>query len=448
MDRILTQGQKIKKARKKLGAKQRELTNGGLTRNFISMAENDKSGLTYSSAHDICECIQHIAIKKEINMDYFTTEYLLETLPFQVNRVLDEYIEEFKEYKSKSLEFKFTRRLKETEYIINSHYADVYSTTLLSIYLLLGDVFSKHFFSEQALHYYERACEISMLLKSPDAYVDAKTKMIRIYLEKCKYDEVINNGKLALNILSSQNIESEIFYKKINFNMALAYKKVHNYNKCLKHLNTLENKYKLTYEQYIDVKMLKANSYLLMEKFDKAEKIYNEIMQLAKENNDQNNIAKINNNMCKLEATKGNLEKAKSYLETSLSLTSFRSLKDKAVTYRIRTDLCVTLELSDKVINYYLETLDILELINDLWNERELTNIVYSYFEKQEDIKNIESILNVLENRFYNNGKLTYITDVFARAINYFMSIDNEKAAIYSGKQNVFLKRIANGTGY
>ena len=89
---ILSSGKKIKRIRKELGLKQHEITKGEVTRNLISIIENDKAALTEKVAKVIADNINMAC--SEQNIDYHVSaKYLLESEEYQAERVVDKYLE-------------------------------------------------------------------------------------------------------------------------------------------------------------------------------------------------------------------------------------------------------------------------------------------------------------------------------------------------------------------
>ena len=89
---ILSSGKKIKRIRKELGLKQHEITGGEVTRNLISIIENDKAALTEKVAKVIADNINMAC--SEQNIDYHVSaKYLLESEEYQAERVVDKYLE-------------------------------------------------------------------------------------------------------------------------------------------------------------------------------------------------------------------------------------------------------------------------------------------------------------------------------------------------------------------
>ena len=88
---ILSSGKKIKRIRKELGLKQHEITKGEVTRNLISIIENDKAALTEKVAKVIADNINMAC--SEQNIDYHVSaKYLLESEEYQAERVVDKYL--------------------------------------------------------------------------------------------------------------------------------------------------------------------------------------------------------------------------------------------------------------------------------------------------------------------------------------------------------------------
>ena len=68
---LLTPGEKIKKIRKDFKIKQSDITGGKITRNLISLIENNRAELTESTAKIICNSINSICEKR--NIDFMMT---------------------------------------------------------------------------------------------------------------------------------------------------------------------------------------------------------------------------------------------------------------------------------------------------------------------------------------------------------------------------------------
>ena len=89
---ILSPGKKIKRIRKELKIRQQDITGGEITRELISIIENDKSKLTPNVAQIVTDNINRICLER--NIDYkLDVSYLLEDIITQENKEADKYIE-------------------------------------------------------------------------------------------------------------------------------------------------------------------------------------------------------------------------------------------------------------------------------------------------------------------------------------------------------------------
>ena len=83
---LLTPGEKIKKIRKDFKIKQRDITGGKITRNLISLIENNRADLTVSTAGIIVSSINDICKKRDIDFK-MTTDDLLKNNTIQADKM-------------------------------------------------------------------------------------------------------------------------------------------------------------------------------------------------------------------------------------------------------------------------------------------------------------------------------------------------------------------------
>ena len=82
---ILSPGKKIRKIRKSFKINQEDITGGEITRNLISIIENDKANLTSKVAIILSENINRVCKEKGIDFSV-TSEYLLEDVESQAKK--------------------------------------------------------------------------------------------------------------------------------------------------------------------------------------------------------------------------------------------------------------------------------------------------------------------------------------------------------------------------
>lgn len=104
-DVILPPGEKIRRIRAFLGAKQEDLVGNKITRNLISYIENGKIRLTRNTAEIIAENIIRLS-EKQKNPIHISVDYLMETEMEQANRILGKLRDELEKY-SQSNENRF-----------------------------------------------------------------------------------------------------------------------------------------------------------------------------------------------------------------------------------------------------------------------------------------------------------------------------------------------------
>jgi transcriptional regulator with XRE-family HTH domain len=151
---FLTPGEKLRKIRKKYDLKQHEITNDEVTRNFISMVENNRANLTTRTATIICKKINElIAMKNEIFE--IKAKELLKTVQEQIDEKALIYLKEIE--KSDSYD--------EIEKIINFVIGKELSNSVFRLNVKLGDYFYRKNELEKAKFFYNTAFHIDFMNK-------------------------------------------------------------------------------------------------------------------------------------------------------------------------------------------------------------------------------------------------------------------------------------------
>lgn len=266
---ILTPGEKIKKLRSTLELKQEEITGGEVTRNLVSIIENNKANLTESVAKILAENINKKC--KEKNIDCLvTTEYLLEDVVEQAKKIADEYIQ----YIDKLNIMEITSiedTLIEIDVFLKRYNTEEKKA---QIYKLIGKKYFDNRLYSKAIEYYLKAFE-SSLSKNLTINVLIKLGVCCIYLSK--YNDAIKYNTLLLDL--NDNVQATYLAE---FNIALSNKKLGKYDIALNQLQELREKFKeikanSISETQIDILfgicLFKTNSY------NKAIAIYKEILK-------------------------------------------------------------------------------------------------------------------------------------------------------------------------
>lgn len=264
--KFLTTGEKLRKLRHQLNIEQDALTQIGVSRNFISMLENNKRDLTESRAIQITELLIKIAKEKNINLN-IADDYLLIT-PLQEAesyccvaldnlKKLDEASSIYQIIKTYNLDFVRPRyyltiadmlfnEKNYTEAFVNyldslDSYKNINEYTKIPyIYNRLGRCRSLKLDYQEALFYFIKSYESSLL------YNDEKIKKIVLY-------------NIAWCNINMSNIESAL----------------HFIDRYLELCNQNE-----TFNDYIRGIILKADCYVKKQDFEFATKLYIDSIKL------------------------------------------------------------------------------------------------------------------------------------------------------------------------
>lgn len=265
---LLTPGEKIRKIRRSFNIIQSDLTDGKITRNLISLIENNRAELKESTAKIIADSINRIC--KERNIDFTVTPHdLLMNNTMQADKMLDDLII-LVNNNSNNKHYDFSPVINEAEKLIK-HNPDL--KKIIDFYLDLGDSFILRNDYWQAYVFYFKAYEHLDFKKQP-IYIARTT----IELSYCcnilaKFSETVQ----IINPVLSLNIKIPPVYKyKLILNKALAQKNLKEYMNSINSLHELDN-IKLDNTHYFNVKILEANCYRDLGDFNNSLDIYYEL---------------------------------------------------------------------------------------------------------------------------------------------------------------------------
>lgn len=274
---ILTPGEKIKNIRDQFNFKQEDITCGDITRNLVSIIENNKANLTESVAKTLATGINNLCKERNINFSV-TEEYLLEDVVSQAKKVADEYILYINNLPKNEI-INISDKLTEIDVFLKTYNAEEKKSLL---YRAIAKKFIEIKLYSKATDYYLKAYESSINNKS--------TINILISLGACcsylsKYDEALNYYKLLLDL--SKDVQPTYVAK---FNIALCNKKLKKYDEALNYLYELKENFKeippTVITQYevdnlIGICLLNLNSY------NKAISIFKDLLKNSLSENDE-----------------------------------------------------------------------------------------------------------------------------------------------------------------
>lgn len=230
---ILTSGEKIKKIRTELNIKQEEITGGEITRNLISILENNKANLTEHVAGILADSINKLCRERVVDFEV-TKEYLLEDVISQAKKIADDYIEYIRTLPSSELTF-IDEKLKEIDVFLKSYNTQEKKSIL---YRAIAKRFIEIKLYSRAMDYYLRAYESSININS--------TTNSLIGISACcsylsKYDEAINYYSLLLDL--NKDVQPTYLAR---FGIALCNYKLKKFDNALSSLNELKEGFKTT----------------------------------------------------------------------------------------------------------------------------------------------------------------------------------------------------------
>ncbi|RKD31651.1 hypothetical protein [Thermohalobacter berrensis] len=268
-------GKHLKRVRKELGFKQHEITGGEITRNLISLIENNKTPLNEKTAKILAENMNKLLRKSNINM-IIDPEDLLNPERYYAKKKVDQYINQFE---SAASDRDKEEKIKEIEtFLINWDIPDKKTVAFGKI----GDYYysQKEFY--KAYIYFIKAFENSIKISRPTVICTLILKITRCCLKLEKYDEAIHYSKI---VLIYEEIIPEDLLSKILFNTALTYYHLELYSHSIDIIRKVEDKLnRIDGQKLFDLLTLKAICYKEMEEYEKGLNIHEKILTIIDDN--------------------------------------------------------------------------------------------------------------------------------------------------------------------
>lgn len=275
---ILTPGEKIKKIRDELNIKQEDLTGGEITRNLISILENNKANLTDMVAKVLTENINRIYRERNIPTQ-ITEEYLSESVVSQAKKIASEYIEYINNLSKENM-----INIKDKLYEINLFCKNYkLEEKKAELYTVIGKKLKLNRQYVSSFDYYLKAFE-STSDKEMTINSLLNLGVCSIYLSK--YEEAIDYFNLIIDLESTTE---EKYYA--HFNNALCYKKLGDFEKALSSVNEIIENYNdilsNSKKEYIAVNLLMGACLYELKSYNKAIKFYKDLLKSEYLGNDE-----------------------------------------------------------------------------------------------------------------------------------------------------------------
>lgn len=426
--KIKTPGEKIKDIREQLNFKQEDITGGEITRNLVSILENNKANLTENVAKLLSQSINNLCKEKGIDFS-ITEEYLLESVVSQAKKIANEYIEYINALPSEEIT-KIQPKLTEIDLFLRTYNTEEKRSLL---YRTIGNKFIdiKNYY--KAINYYLKAYESSLDTKST---INILLRLGTCFTYLSNYNEAINYYNLLLDI---SNDVQPIYVAK--FNIALCHKELGQFEESLKYLYDLKDSFKTIKSDYIQEFEVDNRIGICLYKlkaFNKSIAIFKALLQdctsdkqelmiltnladIYRETNDYVTLRKVCTKISdKIKNTADFMDKLQGYLYMSLSenlmaigekdtalslllkaLESYKSRESELmlddVTKLIVNILNIFIQDNDKDNINYLQN-ELFELIEkDLYPRYNLASLKFiKYYKFSNDLDKIDTIIDFL----------------------------------------------------
>ena len=382
---ILSSGKKIKRIRKELGLKQHEITKGEVTRNLISIIENDKAALTEKVAKVIADNINMAC--SEQNIDYHVSaKYLLESEEYQAERVVDKYLE--------NLAVDNLQIVDEIE-----EFLIIYDLTdkKISIYEKIGDLYNDIKDYYKSYTYYIKAFESIKKDKIDDGAAILILKLINCCKVNNKFKEALEFCKLPLKneTFISMDIKLEILLNKAEILMLLR-----EYDYSLDEIESIEEFTEEFTEEYLfDLNILKGQCYRENKYYRDALEVYRSL-KVKIENLDKNKILYINIKIIAIYILLRDNRNIRKYIDESLMLiSSKRGLYKEEKGADIFSGLAKGFKFineDEKAAEYYNHAIYSAKRNKQYTILLDSLENLFEIYEKKKDIDEIDNIKNEL----------------------------------------------------
>lgn len=245
-------GHLVRKVRKSMGLKQYEIVNDQITRNLISLVENNKIPLTANSASIIVACINEHA--KSIGSHIRITEQDLRVDGIYEARLkIDGYLETFDNIDNEgkaTIDFMFHDiNVLFSQFDLPDAKANLYNRMAL--------YFDKKSDLSQAIFYYLKALDAKTRVSSVEDVLLILSDLIRCYLRTADYANVVRHAKIAENLAPLTEYKA---FQAILFNKAIAFRRSKDFKRCLWEIERMLKLWPdLMESRQFDLKLLKAS---------------------------------------------------------------------------------------------------------------------------------------------------------------------------------------------
>ncbi len=284
---ILSPGKKLRTIRNKFGIKQSEITGGEITRELISIIENDKCRIMPQVAKIIAYNINKIC--RERNIDFvLEPSYLLEDVKTQAIKIAENYIEILNSYNKLTSESK--KVLNEVEAFLMKYDVD---DKKIILYEKLGDIYKNSYQYNKSYEFYIKALENNKKGFKNEALFKLIQKLGAICMFLGRYEDALNFNDLALSY--KDNVPENLKYV-VYFNNLLCYFYMKDYRRTLEEINSVKVNFKKLLEiDLFELNSLKSNCLVHLENYSEALEIDKKLLEQLAEDDISNRLMVLGN---------------------------------------------------------------------------------------------------------------------------------------------------------
>lgn len=411
-------GQNLKNIRKELGLRQHEIVGDEITRNLISMIENDKTPLYYRTAKLIADNINRISEQRNLGV-YIDPYDIMDPNRVVAKKQADEYIEKLRSYlrnKCYTIDEDYVKEIEDFLKEWNIPDKKVY------IYEILGDIsyYCKDYQAEYM--YLTRGLEnyfIKPIRKDIHLLVQ---KLIGNCITAEKYNESIRLNNL--DFMSVEKIPHE-FQGMLCYNMALTYKRLKRYDEALEWIEKTK--------KYVSERdpgtlrkalILEGTCYYRRKEADKAKAMYDEVIKMSEAEDEEIGLAY--QNMMDIYKAENNEEQVIKYRDELMDIVPKIDASNRYLVkiYYKLAEICEYLHEYDQAEEWFMKAIKKSEENNERKDTSKVALLLLDFYNNSDNKDKIFTNKKVFE-KCLNDISLSDEVKVLLKLI--LRNLENEK---------------------
>ena len=423
INKKITAGQNLKRIRKDLNLKQYEIAGNDVTRNLISLIENDKTPIYYNVANIISKNINKILHERGLDV-YIQAEDILNPERYESRSIANKYIEML-EKRLQEKDYDLTvDELNEIENFLNKwNFID----KKVKIYQLLGEIYYNAKDPNREYYYYTKALEISH--EHPN--MKDRYKLILRLVYNCiltkKYHEAIRLCEFAL---STQEDLLDIQKGMFHYNLALSYCYLNDYYTAMDHI--IYAKYYVpcdNYEYMKKILLLEGTCNVEVKNYDMALRTYDKLLKIVDKNNPET-LGLIYNNILQIYIRKDNKAKVIEYHKKILALLKYLD-ENSYYLIELLINIAKTFNYLEDCESYEKYLKKALSLSKEANNNNLISQalaLLADYYIEREQLDKVKGLLQEYEKEVLN-FRLDENSLTFLKIIYYFINTNHNEEA-------------------